>query len=158
LFNPPESSFEPTQKEANVGNINTIPGRDVFYLDCRVLPEYDLGQIKARVEALGREAAEKFGVSLSVEVVQELKSAPPTDPEAPVVKALVAAIKEVYGREAKPQGIGGGTVAAFFRQQHLPAAVWMTVSNMAHQPNEYTQIGNLVGDARVMAHVFLTEG
>jgi succinyl-diaminopimelate desuccinylase len=157
LFNPPESSFEPTQKEANVGNINTIPGRDVFYLDCRVLPEYDLGEIKARVEAIGRETAEKFGVSLSVEVVQELKSAPPTDPNSPVVKALVRAIREVYGREAKPQGIGGGTVAAFFRQQGLPAAVWMTVSNMAHQPNEFTLIENLVGDARVFAHVFLTE-
>ena len=157
LFNPPESSFEPTQKEANVGNINTIPGRDVFYLDCRVLPEYDLGEIKARVMAIGTETANKFGVSLSMEVVQDLKSAPPTDPNSPVVKALVAAIKEVYGREAKPQGIGGGTVAAFFRQKHLPAAVWMTVSNMAHQPNEFTLISNLMGDTRVFAHIFLTD-
>jgi len=157
LFSPPESTFEPTQKEANVGNINTIPGRDVFYLDCRVLPEYDPGEIRARVEAIGKATAEKFGVSLSVEVVQELRSAPPTDPDSPVVKALVAAIREVYGREATPQGIGGGTVAAFFRQQGLPAAVWMTVSNMAHQPNEFTLLSNLVGDARVFAHVFLTE-
>jgi succinyl-diaminopimelate desuccinylase len=157
LFDPPESTFEPTQKEANVENINTIPGRDVFYLDCRVLPEYDLGQVRARVEALGRETAEKFGVSLSVEVVQELKSAPPTDPEAPVVKALVAAISRVYGREARPQGIGGGTVAAFFRQQQLPAAVWMTVSHTAHQPNEFCLVSNMVGDARVLAHVFLAE-
>jgi succinyl-diaminopimelate desuccinylase len=157
LFDPPESTFEPTQKEANVENINTIPGRDVFYLDCRVLPEYDLGQVRARVEALGRETAEKFGVSLSVEVVQELKSAPPTDPEAPVVKALVAAISRVYGREARPQGIGGGTVAAFFRQQQLPAAVWMTVSHTAHQPNEFCLLSNMVGDARVLAHVFLAE-
>lgn len=156
LFDPPESTFEPTQKEANVGNINTIPGRDVFYLDCRVLPDYDVGMVKARVEALGREAAARFGVSLAVEPVQELRSAPPTDPEAPVVKALVRAVREVYGREARPQGIGGGTVAAFFRQRHLPAAVWMTVSHTAHQPNEFCLLSNLVGDARVMAHVFLS--
>ena len=38
LFDPPDSTFEPTKKEANVGNINTIPGEDVFYMDCRVLP------------------------------------------------------------------------------------------------------------------------
>jgi succinyl-diaminopimelate desuccinylase len=157
LFDPPESTFEPTQKEANVGNINTIPGRDVFYLDCRVLPEYDLGQVKARVEAIGREAAQKFGVELSVEAVQELKSPPATDPDAPVVKALVQAIRQVYGREARPQGIGGGTVAAFFRQQHLPVAVWMTVSHTAHQPNEFCLLSNLVGDARVLAHIFLAE-
>jgi len=157
LFDPPVSTFEPTQKEANVGNINTIPGRDVFYLDCRVLPEFDLGQVKARIEAIARETAAKFGVTVTVDPVQELKSAPATDPEAPVVHALVRAIREVYGREAKPQGIGGGTVAAFFRQRHLPAAVWMTVSHSAHQPNEFCLVSNLVNDARVMAHVFLEE-
>ncbi|MFW6126780.1 MAG: M20 family metallo-hydrolase [Thermodesulfobacteriota bacterium] len=156
LFDPPESTFEPTQKEGNVGNINTIPGRDVFYLDCRVLPEFDLEQVKERVAAIGRETAAKFGVSLEVEPVQELPSPPPTDPDAPVVKALVRGIREVYGREARPRGIGGGTVAAFFRQRGLPAAVWMTVSHTAHQPNEYCLLSNIVGDARVLAHVFLS--
>lgn len=157
LFDPPESTFEPTQKEANVPNINTIPGRDVFYLDCRVLPEYDLKEVRARVESLARETAEKFGVSLTVEAVQELPSPPATDPGAPVVQALLRAIREVYGREAKPQGIGGGTVAAFFRQRGLPAAVWMTTTQTAHQPNEFCLLSNLVGDARVLAHVFWSE-
>ena len=156
LFDPPASTFEPTRKEANVENINTIPGRDVFYLDCRVLPEYDLGLVRERVKALGGEAAAKFGVSLEVETVQELKAPPATDPEAPVVQALVRAIREVYGREARPKGIGGGTVAAFFRQRNLPAAVWMTVTHTAHQPNEFCLLSNLVGDARVLAHIFLT--
>jgi succinyl-diaminopimelate desuccinylase len=157
LFDPPESTFEPTQKEPNVSNINTIPGRAVFYLDCRVLPDYDLKLVKERVEAIGKETAKKFGVSLKVESVQELKSPPATDPQAPVVKALVSAIRQVYGREARAQGIGGGTVAAFFRQQNLPAVVWMTVTHTAHQPNEFTLLSNLVGDARVMAQVFLTD-
>ena len=157
LFRPPVSTFEPTKKEANVPNINTIPGRDVFYLDCRVLPEYDLARVKERVAALGEEAARRFEVSLKMEPVQELPSAPPTSPEAPVVQALKRAIREVYGREAVPQGIGGGTVAAFFRQQGLPAAVWMTVSQTAHQPNEFCLLSNLLGDARVLAHVFLEE-
>ncbi|MDP3183160.1 MAG: M20 family metallo-hydrolase [Desulfobaccales bacterium] len=155
LFRPPESTFEPTQKEANVPNINTIPGRDVFYLDCRVLPDYDLALVKERVLALGEEAARRFGVTLKVEPVQELPSPRPTDPNAPVVQALKRAIHRVYGREAKPQGIGGGTVAAFFRQQGLPAVVWMTVSHTAHQPNEFCSLKNLLGDARVLSHVML---
>ena len=157
LFQPPASTFEPTKKEANVPNINTIPGRDVFYLDCRVLPDYDLARVKEKVRALGEEAARRFEVSLKVEPVQELPSAPPTAADAPVVQALMRAIREVYGREARPQGIGGGTVAAFFRQKGLPAAVWMTVSQTAHQPNEFCLLSNLVGDARVLAHVFLEE-
>jgi succinyl-diaminopimelate desuccinylase len=158
LFKPPASTFEPTQKEANVPNVNTIPGRDVFYLDCRVLPDYGLEQVKARVEALAREAAAPFGVTVEVAPVQELPSPPATDPEAPVVKALARAIRAVYGREARPQGIGGGTVAAFFRQRGLPAAVWMTVSETAHQPNEFCSLKALVGDAKVLAHVFLNAG
>ena len=35
LFDPSGSTFEPTKKEANVQNINTLPGRDVFHFDCR---------------------------------------------------------------------------------------------------------------------------
>jgi succinyl-diaminopimelate desuccinylase len=62
----------------------------------------------------------------------------------------------VYNRDAKAQGIGGGTVAAFFRRAGLPAVVWMTVSQTAHQPNEFCLLTNLVGDAQVLAHVFLT--
>jgi succinyl-diaminopimelate desuccinylase len=157
LFRPPVSTFEPTKKEANVPNINTIPGRDVFYLDCRVLPEYDLARVKQKVLELGENAARRFGVSLTVEPVQELPSAPPTPLNAPVVKALERAIREVYDREAQPRGIGGGTVAAFLRQQGLAAAVWMTVSQTAHQPNEFSLLSNLLGDARVLAHVFLEE-
>jgi succinyl-diaminopimelate desuccinylase len=45
LFSPPTSTFEPTKMEANVPNINTIPGRDVFYLDCRILPQYQVEDI-----------------------------------------------------------------------------------------------------------------
>lgn len=155
LFDPPRSTFEPTKKEANVPNINTIPGRDVFYLDCRVLPDYDLAEVKEKSYALVQEEARRFEVSVKMEAVQEALSAPPTSPEAPVVQALRQAIQEVYGRDGKPQGIGGGTVAAFFRRAGLPAAVWMTVSQTAHQPNEYCLLSNLVGDAKVLAHVFL---
>jgi len=155
LFRPPMSTFEPTRKEANVPNINTIPGKNVFYLDCRVLPEYDLAQVTERVRAIATEAAGKFGVTVDVETVQTLASAPPTSPEAPVVKALEKAIRQVYGREALPQGIGGGTVAAFFRKAGLPAAVWMTANDCAHQPNEFCFLSHLLGDAKVLAHVCL---
>jgi succinyl-diaminopimelate desuccinylase len=138
-----------------VPNINTIPGRDVFFLDSRVLPDYDLANVKERVKAIASQAAAPFGVTLEMEAAQKLQAPPATPADAPVVQALQRAIKEVYGREAKPQGIGGGTVAAFFRQAGLPAAVWMTVSDTAHQPNEFVLLSNMLGDARVLAHVFL---
>ncbi|MEM2118682.1 MAG: M20/M25/M40 family metallo-hydrolase, partial [Candidatus Bathyarchaeia archaeon] len=48
-------------------------------------------------------------------------------------------------------GIGGGTCAAFFRKIGIPAAVWCTHDEMAHQPNEYAKIENMVNDAKVFA-------
>ena len=155
FFDPPRSTFEPTKKEANVQNINTIPGLGVFYLDCRVLPVYDLGLIIAKVKDIATEIERRFGVTILIQTVQEVQSPPATPADAPVVRALTQAIQAVYQRQAQPRGIGGGTVAAFFRRLGLPAAVWMTDEFTAHQPNEYVNLNHLIGDCQVFAHVFL---
>ena len=68
---------------------------------------------------------------------------------------LGKAIKNVYRIDAKAQGIGGGTVAAIFRRLGYHAAVWSTLDDLAHQPNEYCRITNLIGDAKVFAHCAL---
>ncbi|MFQ5584945.1 MAG: M20 family metallo-hydrolase, partial [Calditrichia bacterium] len=52
VFLPPVSTFEPTKKEANVPNVNTIPGEDVFYLDCRLLPNYSLDDLFKEVRRI----------------------------------------------------------------------------------------------------------
>ena len=155
FFDPPHSTFEATKIEANVQNINTIPGLGVFYLDCRVLPVYDLEQVIAMVKEIAAGIAERFGVTISVQTVQEVQSPPATPQDSPVVQALTRAVQAVYQRRAEPRGIGGGTVAAFFRRQGLPAAVWMTDEFTAHQPNEYVNLNHLIGDCQVFAHVFL---
>ena len=96
-------------------------------------------------------------MTLEVEPVQELQAAPATAPDAPVVLALQRAIRAVYGREARPQGIGGGTVAALFRRAGLPAVVWGTIADTCHQPNEYALISNTLSDAAVLAALFLAD-
>jgi succinyl-diaminopimelate desuccinylase len=155
FFDPPHSTFEPTKIEANVQNINTIPGLGVFYLDCRVLPEYILRIVIARVREISSEIERRFGVTIMVQTVQEVQSPPATPVDAPVVQALTQAVDAVYKRQAEPRGIGGGTVAAFFRSQGLPAAVWMTDEFTAHQPNESVNLNHLIGDCQVFAHIFL---
>lgn len=157
FFCPPYSTFEPTKKEANVPNVNTIPGQDIFYLDCRVLPVYGLNLVKARIRALADDIEQRFGVRIVMESIQEMQSPPSTAAEAPVVQALTRAINIVYERQAIPQGIGGATVAAFFRRVGLPAAVWMSVNETAHQPNEHCNLRRLIGDCQVLAHIFLNE-
>ena len=97
LYDPKTSTFEATKKEPNVGNINTIPGEDIFYLDCRVLPEYKLEDVIAEIENITGKIEKKFKVHIEVSPVMYLQSPPPTSPESPVVLALEDAIQDVYG-------------------------------------------------------------
>ena len=157
VFDPPISTFEPTKKEANVPNINTIPGDDVFYHDMRILPKTKVDTVLRAIKAMIKEVEKEFRVKIATSFAQREDAAPATPPDAPVVLALSAAIKAVYNVKAKPMGIGGGTVAAFFRRAGFGAVVWSKIDEVAHQPNEYTIIDNMVGDAKVFAHLFLQE-
>jgi succinyl-diaminopimelate desuccinylase len=156
IFKPQESTFEPTKIEANVPNVNTIPGRDVFYLDCRILPDYKVDEIIQEVIALKKKLARELTLKIGVKAIHRQDCAPPTPEDSPVVTTLAKAINKVTGLKAKSMGIGGGTVAAFFREAGLPAAVWSTISPTAHQPNEYCSIKNIITDAKIMATVFLS--
>lgn len=154
LYNVPFSTFEPTMKLANVENVNTIPGEDVFFFDARVLPQYRLEDVLREAKNVAGLVEKDSGVTVSIETTQEVQAPEPTPTDAPVVRALGRAIKAVHGREARPMGVGGGTVAAFYRKMGLPAAVWSTIDNNAHQPNEFARISNQLADAKVLARVF----
>ncbi len=154
-YNPPVSTFEPTKKNANIPNINTIPGDDVFFVDCRVLPAYDLSEVKTKIRQLADTIEQQFEVTIDITSVQEAQAPPPTSDDAPVVLALKRAIRDIYGVEAQPTGIGGGTVAALFRKKGYPVAVWSKLGMTAHQPNEHCFIDNMIGNAKVYAHLFM---
>jgi len=155
LYYPPISTFEPTSKDANVPNVNTIPGEDIFHMDCRILPQYNLDEVMSKVRAMADEVEKAFDVSIDIVPVQRVQAPPPTDNDAPVVNTLRKAIKEVYGVDASPEGIGGGTVAAHLRKEGYPVAVWSRLDRMAHQPNESCAISNMTGNAKVFARLFL---
>ncbi|RUM34376.1 MAG: diaminopimelate aminotransferase [Archaeoglobus sp.] len=150
LFLPPESTFEPTKRESNVENINTIPGRDISYFDCRILPEYGIDSVLEVVENVVENFNSRSEAKVSYEVVQREES-PPTSVESKVVTLLKDAIKLVSGVDAKPVGFGGNTCASFFRKAGFDAAVWSTVDGKAHQPNEYAVVEYMIKDAKVFS-------
>jgi succinyl-diaminopimelate desuccinylase len=154
MFSPPISTFEPTKREANVPNVNTIPGEDIMYFDCRILPQYKITEVIKTVKSMAREVEKKFKVKIAISSVQQDQAAPPTSPEAPVVQAIIHAVKELRGRRPKAMGIGGGTVAAYFRRAGIPAAVWSTMEETAHSPDEFCLIDNIIDDAKIFAHIF----
>ena len=157
LFDPPISTFEPTKKEPNVPNVNTIPGEDIFYMDSRILPRYTIKEVEEKIKEMTEKIENEFKVKIILEEAQKAPAAPPTSADAPVVQALKKGIKVIYGKEGKAIGIGGGTVAALFRRTSFSAACWSKIDETAHQPNEYCIIDNMMGDAKVFAHIFLQE-
>jgi len=103
-----------------------------------------------------REVEKIYNVKITHEVVQKNES-PATPVDAPVVDLLKKAIRETYGVEAKPVGIGGGTVGAYLRKAGYPCVVWSTQDETMHAPNEYAKISNIIGDAKVFARLMLAE-
>ena len=150
LFSPPVSTFEPTKREKNVDNINTIPGLDVSYIDCRVLPDYDLDEVINFIEDVRKFYEIRDNAKIEMEIVQK-ESSPMTPEDSEVVKKLKVAIEKVRGVKADVKGIGGNTCAAFFRKAGFETAVWSTIDGVAHQPNEYAVIENIMNDAKVFA-------
>ena len=153
LFEPNYSTFQPTKRLANVDSINIIPGKDVFCMDCRILPCYTLEEVLEKVDEICREIKKKHGVKVDYKTPQNSQS-PATKKDALVAQKLAQCIKKVHGIEPQFIGIGGGTVGAELRREGIDAVVWSTLDDQAHQPNEYCKIENLCKDAETLIEFF----
>ena len=151
LFEYPVSSFEPTKKDANVPNVNTVPGMDVFYFDCRVLPEYSLDRVERDVRATIRRFEKEYHARITFEEVQKEPAGPATRADSEVATVLGRAVGRFVGKKPRFVGIGGQTVGNLFRREGIPTGVWSTIDEVAHQANEYCRVASLVIDAKVFA-------
>ncbi len=153
VFDPPISTFTPTKREANVPNINTVPARDVFSLDCRILPQYEVEQVYAEVEKICAAIATQYGVRIDITTEQCSKSAPPTPKDSLVVHLLQDALHTVGHITPRLVGVGGGTMAVHLRKAGLETAVWSKILSNCHEPEEKALISNAIFDAQIFAHM-----
>jgi len=154
LFDPPTSTFEPTKCDANGPNVNTVPGRQEFAFDFRVLPDYRLDDIMAYLRAVAHDFEQSTGAKIRVSFLSRSDSAPKTPEDSEIVLRLSQAIEKVRGVKPHVFGIGGGTCATPFRREGIDAAVWSTIPETAHDANEHINIADLVADAQVYAVLF----
>ena len=150
-FDPEVSTFEMTKHEKNIDSINIVPGKETFYMDCRILPGYRVEDVLNDVKNIAAAAAAK-GIAIDVEPVSIVEPSE-TRKNAEVVTELSAAIRDIAKVEPRLIGIGGGTCAAYLRQKGMDAAVWTTEDPVAHQPNEYAVISNMMKDALTFAYM-----
>ena len=121
-------------------------------------PNYStsLDMVRAEVNKRVAEVESKYGVKIEISEPQAQQS-PATPVSAPVVKKLAAALKKAHGIEARPIGIGGGTVGAELRCCGFNAAIWSTMDEVCHQPNEYCYVRNIIADAETLCALFTME-
>lgn len=151
IFIPPNSTFEPTKRHQTVGNINTVPGEDVFYIDMRLLPQYDLEEVMKTIKRIAKVFEDRTGADIELSTEQMTKGGPPSSIDSEGMKSLVQAVKTVKSIDPVARGIGGGTCANLFRLAGFEAYAWQTVDENAHSVNEYSKIENMVSDAKVFA-------
>ena len=152
-FDVPFSTFEPTKIEANVPNINTVPGLDVFYYDCRVLPGYSLDNVLSDIKGAIEEIKANYHVEANLVIINREDAGDATEQTSEVAVLLSKAISTVAKKKPRFEGIGGQTVGNLFRKKGLPTVVWSTIADIPHEPNEYSIISNLLNDAKVFASV-----
>ena len=136
-----------------------VPDSCRMVIDRRYLIEEDEAHVRREIveilEALERERA---GFTYDL---REVLAFPPTmtDPQAPVVRAVSAEIERVLGRPAT-QVVSPGT----YDQKHIVRignledciAYGPGILDLAHQPDEYVVIDDMVSSAKVMAAAALT--
>ncbi len=153
IFSPPISTFEPTRRNLNVQNSNTIPGREIFTFDCRILPSIPFEGIEQLIAGNAEFMEKKHGAKITWTFPRRDIAPAATPIDAPVVGIMERAIKEVLQVEPCVGGIGGGTCASFFRKAGMPAVVWRQGNDTAHQPNEFIETEHMVNEAKVFSRI-----
>ena len=154
LFAPAASTFVATKREANVPNVNSVPGKDVSYVDCRLLPCYQFADLEKAIKEEMQAVEKQYEVSIDLEWVNKAASKA-TDPKHPLVQNYIKAVEKVHKTKTKVIGVGGGTFAAEIRNLDLPAIVAGRTYNNPHNPNEKASLQWMLDDAKVVLDVLL---
>jgi len=131
-----------------------VPDSCRMVFDRRLLIEEDLDEVKARMRALLDGLAQtRAGFRYRLRDLFEVRPVM-TEPERPVVRATAEAVRRVIGRPAQLI-CSPGT----YDQKHVDRigklrdciAYGPGILDLAHQPDEYVDIADMVASAKVMA-------
>ena len=136
-----------------------VPDRCVITIDRRYLIEEDPVQVKAEIEALmQRVKAERPGFQYEIRDLFEVHPVMIGE-DMPVAATLSAAIQEVIGQKAEFV-VSPGT----YDQKHIDrigrlkncVAYGPGILELAHQPDEWIGITDMLDSAKVMGHALMT--
>lgn len=118
------------------GQVNCLPDQCVAYLDIRSLPAISHEQLITLIEQEGATVAGATpGLQCTLGIVDD-RPATETDPTEPVVQAVIAAHRRVYGGEPVFGGVPGSTDGTIlWRERAIPVVVYGPGDKrIPHQP------------------------
>src|SRR6266481_2522234 len=131
-------------------NFNVVPEKCWFTVDRRINPEEDLAAEKAKLLDV-LERCKRDGIPLEWEILQEGNSAA-CDEGAPLGKALARSIRTVTGDAPRFEMCPGLLEIRFYATQGIPAyAYGPGLLSVAHGPNEYVDLRNVIESAAIYA-------
>ncbi len=131
-------------------NFNVVPEECWFTVDRRINPEEDLAEEKSKLIAV-LESCKRDGVTLEWEILQEGQSSACRE-EEPLGEALARSVQAITGEAPRFEMCPGLLEIRFYAAQGVPAyAYGPGLLSVAHGPNEYVDLRNVIDSAAVYA-------
>ncbi len=142
-------------------NTNVVPGKVVFRLDRRMIPEENPGEVEADVRRVIAEAAARFP-GITVDVRRMLLALPmkPIDGARPMVDALRRHGEAVFGVPIEASGTPLYTDARLYAAHGIPAAIYgagprTVLESNAKRADEHLVLSDLRGATKVVARMLV---
>jgi succinyl-diaminopimelate desuccinylase len=133
---------------------NVVPDHCRIVLDMRTVPSQDHALLIEAVRRRAEEVAATSSGEIRVDItVDQDDGSVETDPEEPLVEALAASVAAVTGRQPRIGGVTYATDAAVLVPGfEIPMVICGPgAPGMAHQPDEYVEVEQLVEATAVYA-------
>ena len=142
-------------------NTNVIPGKVIFKLDRRMIPEEDGAQVEARLrELITQTAATLPGITVDVRRMLLAHSMKPLPGNQPLVDTIQTHGKAVFGEEIPALGTPLYTDVRLFVERGIPGVIYgagpRTVrESNAKRADEHLDLADLRRATKVMARSLL---
>lgn len=106
-------------------NTNVVPGKVVFKLDRRMIPEENPGEVEARIRAVIAEAAQKMpGIQVEVRRLLLARALQPLPGNQPLVAAIQKHGRELFGQDIPAMGTPLYTDVRLYGEAGIPGVIY----------------------------------
>ncbi len=135
-----------------VAQSNVIPSTAQAVLDVRLTPGPEAAAVAAEIDAACRAAAQRLrGATIEWEAINGYRLATRVEKSEPLVRAMLAGVRQATGKRARFGGVPGSTDGTILRMTLGIPIVTCGPGNrlIPHQVDEYVEVAELVDAARI---------